>query len=164
MEPGKVSELLEKFYAGETTLEEERALKAHFRKGGIASPDEDKLLFRYLEYAKSEQPANKFELSGLEKVRKHAPVGVRRLSAGIWAVGIAASVLLLVGIFSPGWLKKQHSNPLERSVATNEQASAQIRNALLKISVNLNKGEQNAAKISKFSQAQKLVISKKSKK
>ena len=164
MESVRIKVLLDKFYAGETTLEEERALKAYFVEGSRAEPEEeDKLLFRYLEYARRERPAYELDWTNFKGRRGRAPV--RWLTTGIWATGIAASVLLLAGIFLPARFKKQQNSGVTISSVTKEQetASAEIRQALLIISVNLNKGEQNVAKISKFSKAQNIVTSKKSK-
>ena len=103
-----IEKLLEKYYDGETSLEEERALKQFFQHGEI--PEHLKshaAQFGYFANARKEQPSLNFnhDLALMLEPAKQGPV--RRL--GTWLLRIAAGLALLIIGFGAGWLFQSKS-------------------------------------------------------
>lgn len=139
----QVAALLERYWEGETTLEEEAGLRTYFASAHV----DERLLYAapYFAALHAEraiglpQPA----LSTLTQQR------------GLYHVGIAAAVALLLAMV--GWGMFQQARPVGQSVlmakAANEveiedpeQAMAEIKAALALVSSKLNKGKRTATK------------------
>ncbi|MCF0073903.1 HEAT repeat domain-containing protein [Dyadobacter sp. CY261] len=98
-----IEKLLEKYYDGETSLEEERALKQFFQSGGVPEHLQSHAAqFGYFADARKEQPSLTFnhELALMLDPPKQGPV--RRL--GGWLIRIAAGLTLLIIGFGAGWV------------------------------------------------------------
>jgi hypothetical protein len=106
--------LLEKYWEGETTLEEERALKAYFAQG---APDE-----RLQPYAPLFQALREEQMVQLAK-NKTVPLRPQAYGWQRWAA--AASVALLLGA---GWwmLSKEPTNTLATDQKTETKATQPI--------------------------------------
>ncbi len=105
-----IEKLLEKYYDGETSLEEERALKQFFQSGEVPGH----LLshaaqFGYFMNARKEQPSLTFnhELALMLDPPKQGPV--RKL--GTWLLRVAAGLALLIIGFGAGWVFQSGSGP-----------------------------------------------------
>ena len=103
-----IEKLLEKYYDGETSLEEERALKQFFQ--GEEVPEHlrsHSAQFGYFAQARKEQPSLNFnhELALMLDPPRQGPV--RRL--GMWLLRIAAGLALLIIGFGAGWLFQSKS-------------------------------------------------------
>ncbi|SEJ64690.1 HEAT repeat-containing protein [Dyadobacter sp. SG02] len=98
-----IEKLLEKYYDGETSLEEERALKQFFQSSDVPEHLQSHAAqFGYFANARKEQPSLSFnhELALMLDPPKQGPV--RRL--GTWLLRIAAGFTLLIVGFGAGWL------------------------------------------------------------
>lgn len=98
-----IEKLLEKYYDGETSLEEERALKQFFQGGDVPKHLQSHAAqFGYFAQARKEQPSLNFnhELALMLDPPKQGPV--RRL--GSWLIRIAAGLTLLIVGFGAGWM------------------------------------------------------------
>lgn len=103
-----IERLLEKYYNGETSLEEERALKQFFQSGEVPEHLQSHAAqFGYFTLARKEQPSLNFnhELALMLDPPRQAPV--RRL--GTWLLRIAAGLALLIIGFGAGWLFQSQS-------------------------------------------------------
>ena len=103
-----IEKLLEKYYDGETSLEEERALKQFFQHGEVPEHLQSHAAqFGYFANARKEQPSLTFnhDLALMLDPPKQGPV--RRL--GPWLLRIAAGLALLIIGFGAGWLFQSKS-------------------------------------------------------
>ncbi|MGN7888140.1 HEAT repeat domain-containing protein [Dyadobacter sp. 22481] len=103
-----IKKLLEKYYDGETSLEEERALKQFFQGGQVPEHLQSHAAqFGYFANARKEQPSLSFnhELALMLDPPRQGPV--RRL--GTWLLRIAAGLALLIIGFGAGWLFQSKS-------------------------------------------------------
>lgn len=103
-----IEKLLEKYYDGETSLEEERALKQFFQGGQVPEHLQSHAeQFGYFANARKEQPSLSFnhELALMLDPPRQGPV--RRL--GTWLLRIAAGLALLIIGFGAGWLFQSKS-------------------------------------------------------
>jgi hypothetical protein len=162
MDSNRIEELLRKYYACETSLEEEQQLRTYFRDQ--KSPGEFKdaaSLFQYFEQNKKKTLADTaFDAQVMAKV-KGAPRG-RMASLVFNAMKIAAGVSVLVVAFLIVKNEVRKSTPQEM-VDTYEDprlAFEETKKALMLISKNFGTAEENAKKINLFNEA-KDEISKK---
>jgi hypothetical protein len=140
MEHTFIAQLLDKYWDGDTSLEEERLLRSYFN-GSAVAPEFAAItpLFQAIMAEKAvEMPASAAPLRAL-----------RSNGWRSYAAAAAVAGLLAVG----GWLAyQQTAAPLAQNVATTdtcenpEQAVAEIKAALALVSSKLNKGQQTAAK------------------
>lgn len=103
-----IEKLLEKYYDGETSLEEERALKQFFQSGDVPKHLRSHAAqFGYFANARKEQPSLTFnhDLALMLDPPKQGPV--RRI--GTWLLRIAAGLALLIIGFGAGWLFQSKS-------------------------------------------------------
>jgi len=154
--------LLDKYYAGETSLEEEQKLKEFFCKENLPGHLlKHQALFTYYTASSQERMLKNVSTAGF----------IARPKRFYYLSGIAAGLLLLCGLyftFQHDIFKKQvlHQPNLE-----NEAAFNQASEALLMVSSNLNTGldqihrleafdkaMKNARKLDKFYQCQTLII------
>lgn len=103
-----IEKLLEKYYDGETSLEEERALKQFFQGDDVPTHLQSHAAqFGYFANARKEQPSLNFnhELALMLDPPKQRPV--RRL--GAWLLRVAAGLALLIIGFGAGWVLQSGS-------------------------------------------------------
>lgn len=154
METKRIAELLDKYYRGETTLEEERQLKSFFQQED--TPEElqaDKDVF-LLYTGLAQQPVDLPE--GLEE-RLSASIGRwqkesqrrrpwLRPSIRLWSIGIAASLLIAAGM----GIYLQKSEPKQHDTFTNPALAYQeTQRALQLFATALQKGEAQMVKAEK---------------
>ncbi len=132
--PKDIEALLDKYFDAETSLEEEKILKAYFRSGEVEPHLESyRPLFAFFD-------AGKVEKSTREKdfLPAHSPVRLRK-----W-LSLAASILLMFTIFSVA--KYYHEKEEVR------RAYEDTMYAFSLISRNLNAGKAEIAKLQVFEQ------------
>ena len=154
METKRIAELLDKYYRGETTLEEERQLKGFFQQEEV--PEElqaDKDVF-LLYTGLPQQPVDLPE--GLEE-RLSASIGRwqkesqrrrpwLRPSIRRWSMGIAASLLIAAGM----GIYLQKAEPKQHDTFTNPALAYQeTQRALQLFAAALQKGEAQMVKAEK---------------
>lgn len=124
-----IEELLEKYYEGETSLEEERALKQFFQRGDVpAHLQSHGPQFGYFVQARKEQPSLNFsqELALMLDPPKQAPV--RRL--GSWLIRIAAGLTLLIVGFGAGWMFQSNSDERQALAGGQSTEVAEMKKVL----------------------------------
>ncbi len=156
MDVNKVKALLDKYFAGTSSLQEEELLRAYFSSNQVdASLEKDQAFFLAAtdvmqlpetdeETKQSLQTKLSRQIDGWNMVEKTSVRSVRRVDLR-WIAGIAASLALL---FSFGYFLNSHQQ--QASVAMHDtyhdtytdprDAAAEAQKALMKFSVDLNKG------------------------
>lgn len=160
MDLKRVKALLNEYYEGRTSREDELLLLNFFRGQNVpADLEADRLLFlSMLESSKDEIPDRKFEeklLTGIAESEQAKNKGrIRKLLFA--AAGIAASVLLLLGSYF-FLAERQVEDPFivsdEYSIDDAQHAYEEARNALLLVSKAMNKGTDQLSVLSKMSDA-----------
>jgi len=137
-----IKQLLEKYYAGESTLEEELMLKRFFSQENV--PEDlsgEKVIFSYyLQSSVVPEPSSGFEndiISALDAVDHQSSGFKRRRIFGI-LTGIAAVMLLLTATY---FFFVQKSGPRD-TYSDPEVAYAETMKILTEVSIRLNHGTQ----------------------
>ncbi len=115
-----IEKLLEKYYEGETSLEEERELKEFFQGNQVpAHLQSHAAQFNYFKEARNEHPSLTFssELAARLDPPKQGPV--RRFTS--WFIGIAAGLTLLIVGFTSGWMFQARSGQQPVSIFANSE-------------------------------------------
>lgn len=161
MDLKKLELLLDKYYKGSTTLEEEEALKKHF-SSMTDSEDPEAMYFRFLKEASTQLPAgDAFDEKIIGLISEKEPVP-RKKNVILKYWYMAASFVLLIGL---GYAFRDVLIPSKSQVQITEtdtfedpqKAFEETKKALLMLSSNLNKGETYVAEFSKFEQSQKIL-------
>jgi hypothetical protein len=159
-----IEELLDKYYNGETTLEEEKILTDFFRTGNVpAHLKHEKMLFGVYETSSLEVPdvlTDEQIMAGIANRKRTIPALHFRSRIKILSA-IAAGVLLVLGLT---FFLKTDFFSTKKNYGTYDDpqiAYAQTKKALMLISGKLSKGSTSLSKISKFTEMQ--IISKEKK-
>jgi len=147
----EINRLLEKFFNGETSLEEEKQLRSFFSSREV--PPKWQGMAEYFSFLREERTLNlgqpDFD-SRLEESLAESRISrlfdLRRPWI-YWAAGVAASILILVAVFVKfdpfsGKISDTYDNP--------EVAYVQAKKILMFVSTQLNKGTENLDQINKF--------------
>ena len=146
MELKLVEQLLEKYFQGETTIAEEKQLKAYFSSNDVAPHlAKYQALFGYFETQKGTQFEQKL------------PLQSRKQNTVKW-IGIAASFVVLFGLatfyFYPSEPKHEdlgtYDNPEEAFAATQE--------ALLMVSEQVNIGMESVVYLEEYEKTKKTIF------
>lgn len=126
----KIELLLEKYFEGETFLQEEKELQEYFNSENVdASLEKYRPMFSY------------FQKAGLEEFKqKESPVKVSKKRKLFWKIGIAATFLSI--FFGVSYYLKQQQEA--------EVAFEQVKEALQMISFNYNKGTKKIEYLKDF--------------
>jgi|WetSurMetagenome_2_1015567.scaffolds.fasta_scaffold249643_2 hypothetical protein len=152
MNAEELDRLLGKYYNGESTEEEERALRDHFKNGGVSADYEaENVIFGYYsEAGEVPEPSESFEsgimseidnISTREKSRKFRKYILPYLSA-------AAGMLILAG----SWYFFVHSTDSGDTFKDPKIAYAETMKILMNVSTRLNRGTQSLEPVGKISE------------
>lgn len=165
MKTEDINSLLTKFYEGETSPEEETRLFDFFRQENLpAEWEKDRELFISLSAFEPEIP-NELEdrmsefIDSLEKSENQAKKVGRKIEMRRYVVGIAASVLLIIGVGLWNQSRKSSDeNFLADTYETPEQAQEATMEALQLFSQHFSKGVEPLKKADeKLESAQKII-------
>ena len=145
MKPDRIETLLEKFYAGETTLEEETLLKNYFKQEtDIASFQEARDYYHFLHKEKELKLDDSFDDKILKSIElsDHKPKTLR-----IWTVGISSAAAVVL-VFFMVWFGTDLLQPKEvyGTISDTSLAFLETQKVLAAVSKNMNKGLQPAEK------------------
>jgi hypothetical protein len=156
----EIEDLLKKYYEGETSLSDERSLKAFFMQPDV--PDHLKphqSVFRFfneeagvqLEEEKLEQSLlRKIELYKADTAVSHAHPGKKRL---YYLTGIAAGIFMVISLVFVIRNEIRHRQAVALQNNRSEIAYTQARQALLMVSVGLNTGIDAARRLNTLDKA-----------
>lgn len=152
----KIEQLLEKFFNGETSLEEEKLLRKFFSSGEV--PPKWQGIADYFAFLREERSLSLDQADFDSRIEEN--IGESRISRLMdlrrpwiyWAAGVAASILVLVAVFVkfdpfPGKIANTYDNP--------QVAYVQAKKILGFISSKMSKGTENLQTIEKFSEGLK---------
>ncbi len=135
----RIDELLTKYWAGTTTLEEEQAIKAHFKANPALTPEG-----RYFQALKREKTKKPTSFRHPSKKRIHTQWSV----AAAVVIGVAAALLVIQDA------RKQR----EFVVEDPKEAYEITRKALLMVSSGLNEGKDLSTKeLVKINEAEEII-------
>ena len=141
-----IKRLLDRYYDGTTTEEEENTLRTYFNGSDIdASIREESVIFTALQSSEYPVPTGmEGRLSRQISQWNSLEVATQRTIRHInlrWVVGIAASMLLLLATGAIVYQNENNSPQTEQDTYTNaKDAYAETSKALMKFSKSLNKG------------------------
>ena len=156
MDSKNMEDLLKKYWACETTLEEEKQLREYF--GGNNIPDQWKdtaALFRYFEETKKKSLNDlAFESQVIHKI--HAPKKGRLVRLVYNAMRIAAglAVVLAATWFIRNEIREATPQAVVDTYDDPKLAFEETKKALLMISKSFGTAEEQARKINMFNEAQ----------
>ena len=148
-----IKRLLDRYYDGTTTEEEENTLRTYFNGSDIdASLREESVIFTALQSSECPVPTGmEGHLSRQISQWNNIEVATQRTIRHInlrWVVGIAASLLLLFATGAIVYQNENNSPQTEQDTYTNaKDAYAETSKALMKFSKSLNKGIEAAENV-----------------
>lgn len=145
MELNKLESLLKSYDDGETSLEEERLLKEYFHSGKVPDHlEEYKVIFNFSEEEKSILYPGKFKLKSGRKW---------------YAIGIAASILLAVGVITFQEDKQQYYSQNELGTIENpEEAYYKAKETLQMVAQIMNNGKEELIYLDEFNKTKNQII------
>lgn len=155
MNTTEVKILLDKYYDGETSLDEEKLLKAYFKSGQVdPSLKEHATLFSFIRTESVVKAGEGLE----EKIRENLSTSAtipfyRHRRFWIYVSGIAASLLFLLTLVFETRISEDHKDTLDGTAYTREDARKaydQTRIALAYVSEKYVAGTEPLGEISKF--------------
>ena len=154
MEAREIKLLLEKFYEGVTSSEEENSIKEYFltAKDIPSELEEDRLYFTELGEYKNESLPD-FDLEGelTSLIDKQEAKVIRLKSTRFWTLRIAASVMIL---FASYFFVDRYISPKQTDTYENpEMAYLETKKALLYVSQKLNGGTEELKNLEKLNES-----------
>lgn len=135
----RIEKLNEKYWAGETSLAEEKELKAYFKKN--PSLAKDGRYFADLNKQQQVNPAHSFSHPGRRRTQT-------------W-MSMAAAILILITV---GFFVFQNENKQDQFAVQDPQEAFEITKAsLMMISEGLNKGKTYSQELNKINEAKEII-------
>jgi hypothetical protein len=151
----EIRQLLDKFYKGETTGEEEQILRYYFHMDEVpAEFMADRDIFRAMHHARDTRlPDISFQAILDESISNSGKTkGEVRFLGSFRQQAIAAAIVLFLSISGILWWQSRSSDPVQMADTYTDprEAYAEAKRVLLKVSGNLNKGTTQLNNLSKF--------------
>lgn len=151
METNNIKNLLEKFYRGETSLEEEKALKNFLLQDNVH--DEflsDQKIFRALNETSVEVPIESSKaieslIDSFEE-EESSDRKIKTLNIRYWAIGVAASLALILGVRQFQKSQQAESELYTDTYKNPDDAYRATMDALQLFSENFSKGTESVEK------------------
>ena len=137
----QIKKLLEKYWAGESSVSEEREIKEYFKNN--PSLANEGLYFAGLGKQKETKATNSFQHPG------------RKLDRNNWYSAVAAAVML--GIVVSSFFITQNQKPKQFVIDDPKEAYEVTRQALMMVSAGLNEGKTYTLTIEKFNKTQQII-------
>ena len=147
MEIDKIEALLKKYFAGDTSISEEKELKDYFLSDSVASH-----LFQYKEMFVFYSDSKKEQLS------KEIKLPMKRKNKMKW-MSIAASFVVITTVATFVYL--QLDNPKQEDLGTfnsPEEAFVETHKALQLVATNINYGMENVSYLEEYENTKKIIF------
>ena len=156
MDSNKINELLNKYWNGETSLEEEQLLREYFRENEI--PEQWKevgVLFRYFDENKKKS-INDTSFDGvmMNKIQTPRAGKLTKLFYNTMRIAAGIAVLMVAIWFVRTEVRKSTPQEVVDTYNDPRLAFEETKKALLMISKTFGQAEQEAKKINLFNEAQ----------
>lgn len=145
MELRQIEILLEKYFEGETTLQEEKELKAYFSSNNVA-PHLDVYVPMFTNFQKQKEV----------QFTKALPLQPRKRNYVKW-IGVAASLVALFGTLLYFNNNQNASNDLG-TFSNPEEAFIETQKALNMVSMEVNKGVKSIEYLNEYEQTKKTIF------
>jgi len=143
MESGKIEDLIEKYYQGETNIAEENELRIYFSSLNISQHLEQyKTIFGYLSVAKEEHFKAKITLTSNPIYKKRKVVSILVAAAAVVLIGVGSYALFTFSVTKKTQDLGTYDNPDEAFRATQK--------ALSVLSDNVNIGIESVQYIKEY--------------
>ena len=154
MEFNNINQLLDKYWEGETSLQEEETLKQYFQNGKVAQEHRQfQALFQFFKEEQDVMISDDFEKRLLQKIENEPQAKVRKLK---WMSSIrtiaAVGIILLGSLFIFNQINKTKAvDPVadrfsEYEITDEKEAYEATKAALLLLSGKIKKGTSKASK------------------
>jgi 7-cyano-7-deazaguanine synthase in queuosine biosynthesis len=135
MELDKIENLLEKYFEGETSLPEEKQLRAYFTSDEVEPHlQQYRVIFGYFKDAQQEELKEKL---------------VKKRNANTW-LSLAASVVVMFGVGTYAYLNEQQDLGTYNDP---EKAFLETQKALMLLSKNVNKGVNSVEYVGEYEES-----------
>jgi hypothetical protein len=160
MDSKRIEQLLEKYWNAETSLEEEQELHQYFQGPDVPEKlKETAALFRYFETEKSRTLNENFDSAVTKQITQR--LGGKMVSMTNWfqIARVAAGVAVVVAaIYLIGHeVRKSSPNEITDTESDPKLAFEQTKKALLMISKNFHKAQNEASKINLLNEAEEKI-------
>lgn len=144
MELKQIEILLEKYFEGETTLQEEKELKAYFSSNNVA-PYLDVYVPMFTNFQKQKEI----------QFTKALPLQPRKRNNVKW-IGVAASVVALFGTLL--YFNNQNTSKDLGTFSSPEEAFLETQKALHMVSLEVNKGVKSMEVLNEYEKTKKTIF------
>jgi len=150
----QIEELIEKYYNGDTSLEEERKLQWFFQTQPVPERlKSEAQMFRYYYLRKNDEPAGNLnkKLGDLIDQQSQKRVLFGTSKSFYWISGVAASILILVGLWiglNTNWFNNQQA--YQDTFEDPQLAYLETKRVLYMVSNKLNQGTRNLQNLNKL--------------
>lgn len=144
MELKQIEILLEKYFEGETTLQEEKELKAYFSSNNVA-PHLDVYVPMFTNFQKQKEI----------QFTKALPLQPRKRNNVKW-IGVAASVVVLFGTLL--YFNNQNTSKDLGTFSSPEEAFLETQKALHMVSLEVNKGVKSMEVLNEYEKTKKTIF------
>jgi hypothetical protein len=145
----EIKKLLDQYFEGETSLQEEDQLKRYFRQSDIDPELKPfQALFQYFKAEEQVSLSDDFEAQLLEKIREEKRPVLRRIRPYIFRVAAAAAVITGIVLFYPNQPQPAEAMAINWEAyepQTEEEAMAQTAAALEILAAKLNGSAKTAS-------------------
>ena len=163
MDLNKIDALLERYWAGETTLEEEEQMRDYFRREGIPEHYREAAgLFRYFdEQKKKSVDDTAFDAAVLEKIAAPKRGKMATLITNSMRIAAGIAVLMVAVWFVRREVRETTPPEIVDTYDDPKLALEETKKALLIISRSFGRAEQEAKKINMLNEAKEEIGKKK---
>lgn len=159
MEPGRIKELLEKYWQAETNEAEEAELKKYFNQDSESTDHPANPLFEYFRQEQQQSLSQHFD-ERLKNAFNTKKQPVRWLYPLLKVAAILLISFSVIYIFVPSRKSKPVASIETDTYKDPEQAYLETRKALLLISNHLNRGKNYIDEVGKLNRAEELIHTK----
>ena len=144
----KIEKLLHKYWETESSVEEEKELKALLKNEDSSENAEIKILFDHFESENAKELGADFDSELLGLIEEKEEVKVLKFSDYVKRYSSIAAAVLVLFISSYVFIQQQRTFETEDSFDTPEAAYAELKKQLLMVSHYMNKGSETVGELS----------------
>lgn len=162
MDSDKINSLLDKYWACETTLDEEKELREYFEQGEFPEQlRETSHLFRYFSETRSNAISDvSFDRQVIDRISAGKQGKVRRLFFNTMRIAAGVAVLVVATFLVRNEIRNNNPEDVADTYSDPKIAFEETKKALMMISKSFGTAEEEAKKINLFNEAQEVVRKK----
>jgi len=160
MDSKRIEQLLEKYWNAETSLEEEQELHQFFQGNDVPENlKETAVLFRYFETEKTRTLNENFDATVTKQIKQRHGGKIVSMTNWFQMVRVAAGIIVVVAaVYLIGHeVRKSSPNEITDTESDPKLAFEQTKKALMMISKNFHKAQNEASKINLLNEAEEKI-------